>query len=385
MVLLLEVARGIAALWVFLFHMKGYFKESSELMYLISEYGYFGVPMFFVISGFVITYSAESTLKYSQSPFLFLKKRFLRIYPVFWASIILMLLLPYLIELISMFKSGSYVMPYNLFTHYTLSEWFNFVTLTKVFFADSVKLHGQFDAINAVYWTIAIEFQFYFVIFISLFFKSYYKYVIGFISVLALINMVMPFNLNHGLFIHFWPSFSVGILLAYLFKSKFLVSNLIPDFDNVKLVLVSLCLIMLITTFVSADKPNNFIFSILFGSLLWFISPLEKRLARIKSRGKSLSFYILEAGVTLGAMSYSVYLLHLKLHIVPAMFIRQVVDESNVLYVFTTILLTLLICYPFYLYVERPFMSKNYAKLHKDQHGSQEANSVSTKKSVAAE
>lgn len=382
MVLLLEVARGIAALWVFLFHMKGYFKESSEFMYLISEYGYFGVPMFFVISGFVITYSAESTLKYSLSPFSFLKKRFLRIYPVFWISIILILLLPYLIESISMLKSGSYVAPYNLLSHYTLSEWFNFVALSKVFFADSVKLHGQFDAINAVYWTIAIEFQFYLVIFLSLFFKSYYKHVIAFISVLAIINMVVPFNVNYGLFIHFWPSFSVGILLAYLFKAKFVVLTLIPKLYNIKFAMASLFLFILAPVIFLSDKPSHFVFAVLFGCLLWCISPLEKELHRIRSNGKRLSFYILEAGIALGAMSYSVYLLHLKLHALPAMFVRQAIDESNVLYVLTTILVTLLICYPFYLYVERPFMSKKYVKTYKDPYGAQDTNNASTKKSV---
>lgn len=106
MVLLLELARGIAALWVFFFHLKSYFKESSQWIYNIAEYGHFGVPMFFVISGFVITYSAESTLKANKSPLSFLKKRFLRIYPVFWVSIFVVILLPYLIELISMLKTG---------------------------------------------------------------------------------------------------------------------------------------------------------------------------------------------------------------------------------------------------------------------------------------
>ena len=63
MVLLLELARGIAALWVFFFHVKNNFQDSAEWIYNIAEYGHYGVPMFFVISGFVITYSAEGTLK----------------------------------------------------------------------------------------------------------------------------------------------------------------------------------------------------------------------------------------------------------------------------------------------------------------------------------
>ena len=365
MVLLLEVARGLAALWVFLFHVKGYFRESSEFLYLISEYGHFGVPMFFVISGFVITYSAESTLKNAQSPFSFLKKRFLRIYPVFWASIILLLLLPYLIELISMLKSGSYIYPQNLLNKYTLSEWINFIALSKVFLAESSNLQEQFNAVNAVYWTIAIEFQFYLIVFISLYFKSYYKHVILIISVLAIVNMVVPFGVNYGLFIHYWPSFSVGILLAYIFKSKLTLSKILPKFDNSVFSIIALLVLILIPVLALDDKPSSFLFALLFGLMLWCISPLEKVLTGIKNNKNAFSFYILEAGIALGAMSYSVYLLHGKLHMLPMMFVRQAVDESNVLYGLLTIFLTLLICYPFYFYVERPFMSKKYVKMHK--------------------
>lgn len=366
MVILLEVARGLAALWVFLFHVKEYFKGSSEFLYILSEYGHFGVPMFFVISGFVITYSAESTLKNAQSPFSFLKKRFLRIYPVFWASIILLLLLPYLIELISMFKSGHYIYPQNLLNKYTLSEWINFIALSKVFFAENSDLQGQFNAINAVYWTIAIEFQFYLIVFISLYFKSYYKHVILLISALAIVNMVLPFGVNYGLFIHYWPSFSVGILLAYLFKFKLTLSKVAPKLDNFVFSTVALFVFILMLVLVLDADPSSFFFALFFGFMLWCLSPLEKVLTGIKKNRNTFSFYILEVGIVLGSMSYSVYLLHGKLHLLPAMFVRQAVKENNILYGLVTIFLTLVICYPFYLYVERPFMSKKYVKMHKN-------------------
>jgi peptidoglycan/LPS O-acetylase OafA/YrhL len=365
MVLLLEVARGFAALWVFFYHVKGTFINSSEFIYNIASYGHFGVPMFFVISGFVITYSAESTLKASRTPFSFLKKRFLRIYPVFWVSIIVVILLPYLIEFISIFKTGSFHSPENLLLKYNLYEWFNFALLSKVFFAENSNLQSQFNGINAVYWTIAIEFQFYIVIFISLYFKRHYKHVVAAISLLALLNILNPFGINYGVFIHFWPSFSIGILLAYIFKSGYDFSNTIPKKYH-RIVSLSIIFIVVFsaTTFIEG-KPSVLAFAIIFGILLWCTSPIEAFLIKIKNNNKSIAYYILESCIALGAMSYSVYLLHGKLYALPAMFIRQVLEQDTVLYGLIVILSTLLMCYPFYLFVERPFMSGNYVKMHK--------------------
>lgn len=48
----------------------------------LAKYGYLGVELFFLISGFVILYSTN------RSPINFLKKRFLRLYPMYWLALI---------------------------------------------------------------------------------------------------------------------------------------------------------------------------------------------------------------------------------------------------------------------------------------------------------
>jgi peptidoglycan/LPS O-acetylase OafA/YrhL len=362
----LEIARGIAALWVFLYHTKNIFIVSSTFIYQLAEYGYLGVPMFFVISGYVITYSAESTLKAERSPLSFLKKRFRRIYPVFWISLILVLLLPYLIEIISMLKSGSYQDPGHLLLKYTATEWSHFILLTKVFFSTNSDLQGQFNAINAVYWTIAIEFQFYLVIFIALFSKQYYRLIIAIVSMLAIVNLIHPFGVNAGLFLHYWPSFSVGILLAYIFKndlslSQILINKYIYHISSLALFLVAILAIIVLDT-----EVHRFVFSLFFAVIIWLIAPFEKILVEVKKNKKNILSWILEVFLALGAMSYSVYLLHAKLYQLPELFVRQLVTQDNILYGLLTIIFTLCLCYPFYIYVERHFMSKNYAKMHKD-------------------
>jgi peptidoglycan/LPS O-acetylase OafA/YrhL len=50
----------------------------------IAKYGYLGVELFFLISGFVILYSTQN-----RSTREFVKKRFIRLYPMYWMAIIL--------------------------------------------------------------------------------------------------------------------------------------------------------------------------------------------------------------------------------------------------------------------------------------------------------
>jgi peptidoglycan/LPS O-acetylase OafA/YrhL len=358
LILLLEFARGLAALWVFFFHVSSLFKTSSPVIFQLSSYGSLGVPMFFVISGYVITYSAESSLKNQKSPFIFLKARFLRIYPAFWVSIAVVLLTPYVIESISLLKSGEYLVPANLLTKFNYIEWTNFLLLTKVFWATSHDLQAEFNTINSVYWTLAIEFQFYLVVFFALCFKKYYRHIIAIISVTALLAMLIPVGINHGLFIHYWPSFSVGIVLAYLHRNGFWSNSFLKN--KVTQATATFAAIGLLINAVIWFGKGGIFFTVSFGVFLWVISDVEKVMNRIKNSENKLFFWLLEPWFILGTMSYSVYLLHSKIYGLPEMFVRQIFDSTDILYGLLTIFGTLMFCYPFYFLVERKFLSKNY-------------------------
>jgi len=69
--------------------------------------------------------------------------------------------------------------------------------------------------------------------------------------------------------------------------------------------------------------------------------------------------------LVLGAMSYSAYLLHLKLFMLPFMFVSQVFGKDGTALGLLTILFTLLLTYPFYYFVERRFLSNRYRNLHR--------------------
>lgn len=335
------------------------------MIYNIALYGALGVPMFFVISGYVITFSAESSLKNNKPPTFFIKNRALRIYPTFWASVIVVLLAPYLIEAISALKTGEYSEPDKLYSKLNINEWLNLLALTKVFWATTTDLQGQFNIINSVYWTLAIEFQFYIVVFCALYFGRYYWKIIFLITMISFIIMFIPTGINHGLFIHYWPSFSIGIGLAYLHRNGIRYESYFKNNIAYLILLIALIIWVAGLPFPEATKNYKFLlFSICFGLLLWSIANLEEILTTVKQGGNKLLYWLLEPWLILGAMSYSVYLLHGKIYLLPFMFVRQILNSDNLSYGFLTILGTLMLCFPFYYYIERKFLSKNYKKLH---------------------
>ena len=76
---LLEVLRFIAALLVMLYHITIHYIETDyKFLGNIFKFGYSGVDIFFVLSGFIILYSLNIK---QYSPFDFISKRIIRILP----------------------------------------------------------------------------------------------------------------------------------------------------------------------------------------------------------------------------------------------------------------------------------------------------------------
>src|SRR2546430_2652712 len=86
----LDLLRGVAALWVVLFHYttqysRLYVPDRRDLLGFEFPDGTLGVYLFFMISGFVIF----MTLHRSERPLDFVVSRFARLYPAYWAGIVL--------------------------------------------------------------------------------------------------------------------------------------------------------------------------------------------------------------------------------------------------------------------------------------------------------
>ncbi|MGV2450958.1 MULTISPECIES: acyltransferase [Chryseobacterium] len=84
--------RGVMALWVTFFH---FFDFKNEILQHIIGKGYLAVDVFFVLSAFLLTVSYSDTFKNLEIKRVvtFYKKRVNRIYPVYFISMILIILL----------------------------------------------------------------------------------------------------------------------------------------------------------------------------------------------------------------------------------------------------------------------------------------------------
>ena len=85
----IQLLRGLAAILVVFYHLTlGYEKRGQELIAGgLFQHGFAGVDLFFVISGFVIMHTSH---RYFSKPTYFgtfLRKRAIRIYPIYWVTL----------------------------------------------------------------------------------------------------------------------------------------------------------------------------------------------------------------------------------------------------------------------------------------------------------
>lgn len=117
-------------------------------MRLTGLYGWLGVPVFFVISGFVIPYAMYNA-GYSLSHFgRFLAKRLIRLDPPYLASILLILLVGILPTFVPGFAG----------------QRPSFPTAQVLAHLGYLNTFLGYQWLNPVYWSLAIEFQYYLLI-----------------------------------------------------------------------------------------------------------------------------------------------------------------------------------------------------------------------------
>lgn len=204
----INALRAIAALMVCVFHFSWHKDDSGRLydeMNPIMYYGWqghIGVYVFFVISGFVIPLSMWYSRYHLYNFFRFIAKRMARLHPPFVATLIIMAIMAICFAI----KDGEPIIA-------DWSRiWHNFF-LTAKFFDE--------DWYQDVYWTLAIEFQYY--LLIGLLFPLFVLKRMW-ISVLLFVPFILSAHLfdhstgKHVIFYHA-PVFAMGIAL-FLFHVK---------------------------------------------------------------------------------------------------------------------------------------------------------------------
>ncbi len=364
----LDIARGLAALFVFCFHISGFIAETSPTLGALARYGYMGVPIFFVISGYCMAASAHQILRRDKPAGGFLRKRFLRIYPAFWASILVIMATPYLLAGLSALKTGSFIAPEPRWLALGATDWLQFITLTRVFFSNGLGLDNAFSPLNIVYWTLAIEFQFYLVIYLALLWRRWFVPLLVCVTLASLAVFVFPNLKNSGLFLGYWPMFALGLGLYWLLDKNYTLDRLSGGMGRrfaVPLLVASL-LVFAVLAYTGRLVPlleelfsdGALGFAVCTAIAFWLLATLEQQISRHAKHGHALVRLPLQAGVFLGSISYSLYLLHSKIYQFPDMVIRQLTTPDNPVYTLTLLGGTIILSWLFYIYFERPFISR---------------------------
>jgi peptidoglycan/LPS O-acetylase OafA/YrhL len=151
-ILTINLLRFLAALSVFLLHEFStlvdyeYIPRTLGFLQSVTQYGYLGVNLFFLISGFVITLSSEGRT-FGQ----FVSARFIRLYPVFWMCVSI---------------SSLFIVFTSQDQKVSLTEYLANLTMVPGFF-------GGYSFIDGVYWTLQLELKFYVLIALIVLFKPF--------------------------------------------------------------------------------------------------------------------------------------------------------------------------------------------------------------------
>lgn len=368
--MVLQCSRGIAALWVFMFHIPDLIGPTSPTWAQLASYGHYGVALFFAISGYCMYASAQSVIAKGHTPADFMRRRLVRVMPPFWLSILAVMAVPFVIALVSLAKSGRYDWPQAPWMAYSGADWIQIATLTRALFHPDMAGQAAFTHINAVYWTLAIELQFYLVMAVALALRTHWQRVVVVVTGISLISLVWHLA-NSAVFLQYWPAFALGMALRLAHVRGATPARVFGQWElpialaGALLLLGAIAAAMLAplalvgagTALADWDFTVAALLSVV---LLWLLGGVEHGAGEQAARsgtaaaGRWVRRALLPA-ILLGQCSYSLYLIHGKLYQLPAMFVRQLVPAHSWLAPALTIGATALLCYGFYLVAERPF------------------------------
>lgn len=267
----LDVLRGAAALAVVLFHYTSLYGarygHTNDLIFGF-PYGYAGVQLFFMISGFVIF----MTLNRTQKPLDFVVSRFSRLFPVYWTAIAITF------STLTVFGLG------NL--NIDIAELLVNLTMVQGFFG--------VENVDGAYWSLLYELFFY-----GIMFALYLGGLLHKIERFCLLWLAAE-SVRLVFFWQGWAfSWKLQQLLILEYCHLFIAGIVFYQLANmgrraIHYVILLLCLLM---QWFSGEPELFYLVSAFFFIFYLFVS------------GR-LSFVVNKPFVFLGTISYSLYLIH---------------------------------------------------------------------------
>ncbi|MFO6298787.1 acyltransferase family protein [Rahnella selenatireducens] len=352
----MDILRGFAAISVVVYHVIEHFNwitfpTSGPLLWF--RFGWMGVDMFFVISGFVIALSAFKQLDVSGSDgfiFSFMKRRLLRIIPLHYLTLLVFVI---------------FITPTLLFNHFAINIAAHLLFIHNL----NYDLHG---AINGSNWSLGVEMQFY--ILIALF-AGWLKRIPWWLLLLlaitisyawrftafSLIDIEQPLGV-FKLFVSatqlpgMLDEFAIGILLARLFTSEFGINIIVKRNYSSILLLIGSVILAILTISIYLKYASFWgypwmvvcfrtLLATTFGVFILFLCTLK--ISPIVKRGLYPLYYC-------GTISYGIYLWHLPI----LLSIKNIDWLSHSQSLSLVLVLTLLMASLSWHFFEKRFMKK---------------------------
>ena len=389
---ILDPLRGLAALWVFLYHYKfsPSFQSHVPQLHAWLKIGDMAVPMFFAISGFCLTLAVRKPTRdgKQRSATEFLKNRIRRIYPTFWASIAFILVLRLITTLIVSPKFAP------TWPEYSTAQWFGVATLLQHFTSDGLWF-ARFSKINGVYWTLAVEFQCYLVMAVAMWFPRYFYRIVA-----CLVFACLPFALSMphflmsaqwGSCIPYWPWFASGVGAFWLLEKgvhpqRIFSRYAMPAAVTYLAIVSGLLLLMALT---DPTIRNHMAVRLLFACVtavgIWVVSDADAnaRNNSVTKTSRSSRWSTQPSLLLLGTMSYSLYLVHDELSRNLQQILRSQGIGIGIVVDLLIVATTLTAAYGFYRVCERPVLQLWKRPTTNQQQRTVESQSILTSKPVA--
>jgi peptidoglycan/LPS O-acetylase OafA/YrhL len=310
----LDALRGIAVLAVVLYHYFYHYDEiygHENIPVSWSYFGKLGVGLFFMVSGFVIFW----TLNRTEKPLDFIVSRFSRLYPAYWAALVLTFSVVFVFGL-----PGREV---------SLGD----AALNTLMFHEYLHV----PHVDGVYWTLTVELTFYFWMF-ALYMTDKLNSVERICIPLILISiahsaglLAIPDTIYQLLIIKYIPLFAAGI-------SFYQISHNHSDKATIAVLILSLFSTIVIYSF---DY-----FMVFFAFYLTFFLAVSGHLKCLAN----------SPFVVVGGISYSLYLVHQHIgYVVINEFYKY--EWHPLLGILVSILLSMILALLLSKYIEKPSMT----------------------------
>jgi peptidoglycan/LPS O-acetylase OafA/YrhL len=257
-----------------------------------------GAPLFFVMSGYCVATSLESLRRRGSSALSFLARRFWRIFPPYWASLAVFVVVVLALDALGLDRlhRSPYALELDSPGALNVFQWWGNLTLTETW--RPLVWRGAPNVFTRVGWSLCYQEQFYLlaVLLLVLVPRRLFR-AFGIATAIVLCVRVTAFDLGmlhriEGTFVDLWHEFAIGLAVYWrLNVAKTRLQKL--SIEVGLLILLAIAATSNVTSTVGASA---------FGLILIAFRRWDDPVARVKS---------FEPIRALGRRSYSIYLVHL--------------------------------------------------------------------------